>query len=290
MRTIAILLASALALSTVVGCSQAPEDETAATQDDFTAAERTGVMDGLRAKVKPTLANQDIVFNVQGQGRVIRIEGNWAWLQGAVEIRGGGEPTTRGTVYQDADESGIFDGFRIEALLKKDGNSWKVAEYGLGTTDMWWDGIESRFAAAPRALFPWRDQLKNGDEVVATERMTIMNTLRATVKREIPNQDIVFNVRGEGGAFRMKGDYAWLQGSVELRGGGVPSVKGTAFEAEPDFFDGFHIEALFKKDTNGNWTVANHAIGSTDMWWSGIWEAYPDADRALWGDFAVDMK
>ncbi|MBX3228289.1 MAG: hypothetical protein KIT84_26295 [Labilithrix sp.] len=240
--------------------------------------------------MKPTLANQDIVFNVQGQGRVIRIENGWAWLQGQIQLRNGGEPTTRGTLYEQDDKLGIFDGFRVEALLKKEGNTWKTVEHGIGSTDVWWWEIESRYTAAPRKLFPWLDQLENGDEIVASERQQIMNALRATVKREIPNQDIVFNVRRENGVLRVKGDYAWLQGYIELRGGGAPTTRGTAYEEadKEGLFDGFRIEALLKKDTNGNWTVANHGVGSTDVWWWGIWESHPDADRALWGDYAQE--
>jgi len=289
MHTIALLLVSALAISTAAGCSQATEDEAAAGDvQDFTAQDRAAVMDALRLEVKPELANQDIVFNVAGQGGVLRIEGNWAWLQGHVQLRSGGEPTTKGTVYEEADKDGIFDGFRIEALLKKDGNTWKHVEHGLGTTDVWWSGIEERFAAAPRSLFPWLDTLQNGNEVVASERMAIMNALRTEIKKEIPNQEVVFNVRGDGGVFRVKGDYAWLQGNIELRTGGVPSTKGTSYEeaAKEGLFDGFRIEALFKKDTNGNWKVENHGVGSTDVWYWGIWDTYPDADRALWGSMA----
>lgn len=289
MRTIAFLLVSALAISSAVGCSKADsEDDAAADVSDFTQAERAAVMDGLRAEVKPSLNNQDIVFNVQGQGRVIRIEGNWAWLQGQIQLRNGGEPTTKGTVYEEWAKEGVFDGFRIEALLKKEGNSWKVVEHGIGTTDVWWWGIEERITAAPRALFPWLDTLKNGDQIAPTERQELMRVLHAKIDPGIPNQDIVFNVRREGGALRVKGDYAWLQGMIELRNGSAPNPKGTIYEetAKEGLLDGFHIEALFKKDTNGNWKVENSAVGSTDVWYWGIWESYPDADRGLWGEMA----
>src|ERR1043166_1492637 len=89
--TFAFIVASALALGTLtMGCSHASaEDDVAGAAADLSPADRSGIMDALRAKVKPELANQDIVFNV-AEGDVLRVEGSYAWLQGKIQLRAGG--------------------------------------------------------------------------------------------------------------------------------------------------------------------------------------------------------
>lgn len=282
MRSFALLLlASTLALGGAAGC--AGDDGSSDVAEDnvtISANERAAIMDGLRARVKPDLAYQDIVFNVSGAQGSLRMEGGWAFLMGTVETRGTGRPpTTAGTIYADADREGLFDGFRIEALLQKQGNRWVVVEHGIGTTDVWYWAIEERYRQAPRSIFPWLDA-NRVTQVAPSERMAVMNGLRATVKPDLANQDIVFNV--SRGSFRVSGDYCWLQGKIELRGGGQPSGIGTAYQdaIQAGAFDGWRIEALLKKD-GSNWRVLQHGIGSTDVWYSGIEETYPAAPRSI---------
>jgi hypothetical protein len=274
--TFLALVLSSLAVSAAVGCSaNASDDEAAATAGaDLSASDRAALMDGLRAKVKPTIANQDIVFNVQGQGGVLRVDGNFGWLQGQVQLRNGGVPTTKGTIYEEAAKEGIFDGYRIEALMQRSGNGWKVVEYAIGSTDVWWDRIDERYPAAPKTIFPWRD----GD----SERPAIMDTLRAKEQPELAGQDIVYNVKGQGGSFRVSGDWCWLQGQIELRGGGAPKDEGIWAGG-----DGWHVEALLHK-VNGQWTVVRDGVGSTDVWWDGIWDEFPAAPRSIFP--ALDGK
>ena len=282
--TILALVLSAFAVSAAVGCSaNAADDDAAATAGaDLSASDRAALMDGLRAKVKPELANQDIVFNVNGQGGVLRVDGNFGWLQGQIQLRSGGEPTTKGTVYEADAKEGLFDGFRIEALMQRSGNGWKVVEYGIGSTDVWWEGIDTRYPAAPMTMFPWRDAAPNLDLIEPSERMAIMDVLRAKEKPGLGGQDIVFNVKGQGGSFRVSGDWCWLQGQIQLRNGGEPKTEGTIYAetAKEGLMDGWHVEALFHK-VNGKWTVVREGVGSTDVWWDGIWNEFPAAPRSI---------
>lgn len=283
MRSLAILfVASTFAFVGNVGCASDDDGSSEVGVDEVTVSQtdRAAIMDGLRARVKPDLANQDIVFNVSGQQGSLRMDRGWVFLMGTIEIRGTGRPpTTAGTIYQDADREGLFDGFRIEALLQKQGNRWVVVEHGIGTTDVWYAGIEERYSQTPRSIYPWLDA-NRVVQVAPSERMAIMNGLRAVVKPALRNQDIVFNV--SRGSFRVSGDYCFLQGMVELRGGGEPSTVGTVYQEDDRLgvFDGFHIEALLKKD-GSNWRVLSHGIGSTDMWWIGLHEEFPAAPRTI---------
>jgi hypothetical protein len=99
-------------------------------------------MNSLRGVVKPAMNNQDIVFNVQGDG-VFNVKSGWVWMQGSVELRGGGVPVT------DPDS----DGAHFEALLHKDGGQWKVLNWGVGSTDVWWWGIASSHPDAPDEIW-----------------------------------------------------------------------------------------------------------------------------------------
>lgn len=120
--------------------------------------------------------------------------------------------------------------------------------------------------------------------LTSQDEAAVLDALRARMEPEIPNQDIVFDF--QGGVFRVMGDYAWLQGRIALRGGGEPTTRGTLFQpaATVGLFDGFHIEALLRKDERGVWAVLERGVGVRDVWWWEIWDSYPNADRALWGD------
>jgi hypothetical protein len=277
-----ILMASTLALSTamVTGCA-ADEQSTGAGEDDITGSDRAALMDSLRAKIKPDLANQDIVFNVSGESGQLKDANGWAWLMGKVELRSGGEPKTQGTIYEEDARDGLMDGFHIEALMHKVGGRWTVVESGIGSTDVWYWGIWERYSQAPREIFGPMANQQIGEEASPTERMAIMNGLRAKVKPEAGNQDILFNVK-QGGMFRMGGGYAWIQGKVQLRDGRDPKTEGTAYAdaAREGLFDGWRVEALLKKQ-GSKWVVLKHGIGSTDVWYVGLGDEYPAAKPIL---------
>lgn len=271
------MLLSTLALASATGCA-ATTDEGAETSDAaLSGAERAAVIDGLRAKVKPELGHQDILFNFS-QGS-FRSAGTWAFVMGRIQLRDGSEPKLAGTIYAAEDEAGMFDGWHVQALLSKEGGAWRVVDHGIGSTDAWYYGIEDRYPAAPRSIFPWLDG-PDAAEVAPSERVSIMSSLRAVVKPELGNQDIVFNV--SRGRFAVAGGYCWLQGNIELRGGGVPNTVGTDYEEadEEGFFDGWHVQALLVKE-GSSWKVLEHGVGSTDVWYAGIGDRHPDAPAEI---------
>lgn len=274
------------ALLTVSGCAtSAPDDESSAEATGAASAvapeTRRAIMNALRAKLAPSMGGQSIVFDVS-QGH-FATSGSWVFLMGRVQLASGGEPSVRGTAFESASADGIFDGFRVEALLKVDDEGWSVIEYGVGTTDVWWDGIWQRYPEAPRQIFPGLE----APVVTQSERMAIMSGLREAVKPDLGNQDIVFDV--SRGHFAAKDGWCWLKGNIQLRGGGAPTTRGTAYAgaAAEGLFDGFRIEALLKKD-GARWRVLEHGIGTTDVWYVGISRKYPDAPRAIW-DSMADM-
>lgn len=147
-----LMMVSTLALGAVTGCTAASNDDAAAAAADLTGRERAEIMDALRAQVKPDLGGQDIVFNVS-DGH-FGSENGWTWMQGTIELRGGGEPSIEGTFYEEYLEEGGFDGWRFEALLKKDGDVWTVLEHSIGSTDVWYANIRDSYPDAPESIFP----------------------------------------------------------------------------------------------------------------------------------------
>ena len=91
--------------------------------------ERKAIMDVLRVPVEADL-RQKVVFKVQH----LRIVGPWA-LARVVPVRpNGSEIDYTRTKYRDELEEGAFDG-EGEALLRKDGNGWRLLEWRFGASD-----------------------------------------------------------------------------------------------------------------------------------------------------------
>jgi hypothetical protein len=279
-RFVAFVLSAVAASSSAlaVGCSQSLDDEVATGVDAVSATERAAIMDALRAEVRPELNGQDIVFNVS-QG-TFRVKDGWCWLEGSIELRGGGQPTTRGTIHEDYDDGG--DRLGVEAFLKKENGRWKAVTFGIASTDAWWELLAEDYPQAPREIFPWLDSTPDREAAAAqAERRAIMDALRARVSPELGLQDIVFNV--SRGTFRTDDGWCWLEGNVELRGGGVPVTGGTLHEDYHREGDPLRVEALLKKE-NGRWVVLEHGVASTDAWWDGIAERYPGLPLSLFPD------
>lgn len=156
-----MLRATAIVLFTLVsavplGCSNAAasDDVAAAAEQNLTPAQDAAVRAALATRITPSLAGQDVVVVVPETHAILRIAGDWAWLQGYVELQSGGAPTTNGTDYQLAATVGLFDGWHIEALLKKDASgTWTVLEHGIGDRGVWFWGIWDRYPEADRTLW-----------------------------------------------------------------------------------------------------------------------------------------
>lgn len=111
------------------------------------SAERTAIVNALRVPVEKEL-RQKIQFSIQ----TIKVQGNWAFINGEPQSASGGEPDYKITKYADALEEGIFDN-NFQALLKKTKGKWKVVEFAIGCTDVCWLGWDEMYKA-PKVIFP----------------------------------------------------------------------------------------------------------------------------------------
>lgn len=114
------------------------------------SAERTAILSSLRVPVEKEL-KQKIQFSVEN----FNSNGTWAFLSGDPQDMNGGKPNYKGTPYQKAIDSDMFDN-NFFALLKKTGGKWKVIRYEIGCTDVcyatWWKDYK-----APKAVFPYTE-------------------------------------------------------------------------------------------------------------------------------------
>lgn len=110
------------------------------------SAERRAILSALRVPVEREL-KQKIQFSTQK----LKVQGNWAFINGEPQNSSGGEPNYRNTPYQDAIGNGAFDN-NFQALLKKIGGKWKVVTYAIGCTDVCWLGWDEKYNA-PKAIF-----------------------------------------------------------------------------------------------------------------------------------------
>ena len=91
--------------------------------------ERKAIMDVLRGPAEADL-RQKVIFRVQH----LKIVGPWC-LARVVPIRpDGSEIDYRRTKYRELLEEGAFDG-EGEALLRKQGGTWRLLEWRFGATD-----------------------------------------------------------------------------------------------------------------------------------------------------------
>ncbi len=91
---------------------------------------RAAVLAGLRPAVERRLGG-GIEFKVA----LIRVEGGWAFVV-ADPQRPGGKPIDGWRIFGEHFDN--MDGLRLEAVLRKDGKRWKVVDYGIGATDVWY--------------------------------------------------------------------------------------------------------------------------------------------------------
>lgn len=114
-------------------------------------------------------------------------------------------------------------------------------------------------AAAAQAVY--------SPEKGSAERSAILSALRVPVERDL-RQPIVFVVE----RLNVSGNWAFISGTPQTPSGRRPSLKGTKFEGEEDFFDD-NFFGLLKK-SSGRWRVVIHALGCTDVCYADWWRRY----------------
>jgi hypothetical protein len=93
-------------------------------------AERKAILDALREPVGKELHDEDVVFVV----RKLRVNGQWAFLEGRPQRSMGRPIDYSKTSYRDLVKEGLFDDW-IAALLARNGDEWRVITYVIGATD-----------------------------------------------------------------------------------------------------------------------------------------------------------
>jgi hypothetical protein len=93
-------------------------------------SQRKAVLDALRPAVEAKLG-PNVEFVIQ----VIRVEDGWAFVM-ADPQRKGGKPIDGRRLF--GEDFGNMDGLRVDAVLKLKSGRWKVVDYGIGATDVWY--------------------------------------------------------------------------------------------------------------------------------------------------------
>lgn len=112
---------------------------------------------------------------------------------------------------------------------------------------------------------------KKKTEENTKERTAMLDLLRTDIKNDL-EQDVIFVVNH----FKVYGNYAWMEGTVQRKDG-----KELKFPDEA--YDCCHVEALFKK-VNGSWVLKANGAFSTDVWYACIVSSYPEASRQIFSE------
>jgi hypothetical protein len=100
------------------------------------------------------------------------------------------------------------------------------------------------------------------------ERTQMLNLARTEIRNDI-HQEVVFVVD----YFKVCGSYAWFEGTVQRKDG-----QKLAFPS--DYYDCCHAEGLFVQK-NGKWTILEFHAFSTDCWYCGISDRYPNVPKSI---------
>ncbi len=130
-----------IVFSMVIACmSMQAQVQDFKTKNSSNQAQRTQMLDLLRGEIKKSV-RQEVVFVVDH----FKVSGEYAWFEGTVQRKDGGQIT-----FPDED----YECCKATCLFVKRGSNWSIAEYGAFGTDVWWAGIGNRFPRAPRTIFP----------------------------------------------------------------------------------------------------------------------------------------
>lgn len=110
------------------------------------SVERKAIVDALRVPVGKQL-KQSVIFKIDH----LKVQNNWAFLNGRPQNSDGSAIDYTNTVYQDAVDSGAFDD-GIVALLRKVNGKWTVVQYVIGATDVPYVDWDKKYRA-PKGIF-----------------------------------------------------------------------------------------------------------------------------------------
>jgi len=104
-------------------------------------------------------------------------------------------------------------------------------------------------------------------------RQAVLDGLRPTIEKRL-GQRVEFNVA----LIRVQGDWAFVIADPQRRGG-KPIDGRNIFGDDFSNMDGLRVDAVMRKQ-KGRWTVIDHAIGATDVWYCDVG---PKSLKAGWG-------
>jgi len=149
MTRIKFLLALMLCASSVFaqgGGSLKTENSAVPYTPEKGSVERKAIVDALRVPVEKQL-KQPVIFKIDH----LKVQNNWAFLNGRPQNPDGSSFDYANTIYQDAVDSGAFDD-GIVALLHKVNGKWKVVQYVIGATDVPYVDWDKEYRA-PKGIF-----------------------------------------------------------------------------------------------------------------------------------------
>ena len=94
------------------------------------SGDRKAVLDALRPAVEKKLG-PDVEFVVT----VMRVENGWAFVIADPQRKGGKAIDGWKIFGEDFDN---MDGLRVDAVLKRERGHWRVVDYAIGATDVWY--------------------------------------------------------------------------------------------------------------------------------------------------------
>ncbi|MFM7544353.1 MAG: hypothetical protein ACKO5I_06965 [Ignavibacteria bacterium] len=101
------------------------------------------------------------------------------------------------------------------------------------------------------------------------QRTKMLDLLRGEIRKSI-RHEVVFVVDH----FKVAGEYAWFEGSVQRKDGGQITFP------EDEHADCCKATCLFVK-RGSNWSIAEYGAFGTDVWWVGIGNRFPRAPRSI---------
>ncbi len=106
------------------------------------------------------------------------------------------------------------------------------------------------------------------------ERTEILNIARKDIFSQF-DQEVVFVVNH----LKVSGNYAWFEGTVQRK-------DGKPMEFPDEAYDCCHAEGLFIKK-NGHWTIVEFGAFSTDCWYCGISDRYPNVPKGIFSSHVI---
>lgn len=110
------------------------------------SAERKTLLDLLRPRVEAQIGFP-VIFVVE----TLHASGDWAFAVAEPRRVGGGQIAVSETRLSKARPVDTIDGLRTEALFHKTDGRWRLSQYAIGATDVWY---EPYCRTAPKGLIP----------------------------------------------------------------------------------------------------------------------------------------